>query len=69
MQHMETTSGNSELEAEQAYVDHAYECLERTRRAATALRDVGRVEGPGGTFQARFEQDVLVDHVLSLIHI
>jgi len=57
MQHMETTSANSELEAEQAYVDHAYECLERTRRAATALRDVGRVEGPGGTFQARFEQD------------
>jgi DNA helicase IV len=57
MQHMETTSANSELAAEQAYVDHAYECLERTRRAATALREVGRVEGPGGTFQARFEQD------------
>ncbi len=72
MQHLETTSANSELEAEQAYVDHAYACLERTRRAATALREVGRVDGPGGTFQARFEQDAIHENVaqrLSQLHI
>lgn len=51
-----------ELEAEQAYVDHAYECLERTRREVEAMR--GSVEGGrGGTFQSRFERDVMWDRV------
>ena len=51
-------SNNPELEAEQAYIDHAYECLERTRVAAAAVADVHQV-GAGGTFQARYERDVL----------
>lgn len=50
----------SELQAEQAYVDFAYECAEQTRLAA--LRAVAQAEasgGPGGTFQAQFERDVM----------
>ncbi|MBS1837998.1 MAG: DUF2075 domain-containing protein, partial [Actinobacteria bacterium] len=51
-----------ELEAEQAYVDHAYECLEQTKRAVEAMR--GSVEGgPGGTFQHRYERDVVHERV------
>ena len=51
-----------ELEAEQAYVDHAYECLERSRREVEAMRS--SVEGgAGGTFQSRFERDVVHDRV------
>ena len=53
-------SSNPELEAEQAYIDRAYACLERTRAAARSVR--AEVEtGPGGTFQARYERDVMID--------
>lgn len=52
---------NSELEAEQAYIDHAYECLERTRRAALGAKDLVE-HGPGGTFQARFEREALLEN-------
>lgn len=55
-------ANHPELEAEQAYVDRAYECLEATRRAVAAMRD--SVEGgPGGTFQHRYERDVVHDRV------
>ncbi len=53
-------SNNAELEAEQAYIDHAYECLERSRKIAAALADVSD-SGPGGTFQARYERDVMAE--------
>jgi DNA helicase IV len=49
-----------ELAAEQAYIDHAYECLDDTRRAATRLETMVEV-GAGGTEQARFERDVIWD--------
>ncbi|MFN8052718.1 MAG: AAA family ATPase [Acidimicrobiales bacterium] len=53
-------SANPELEAEQAYIDRAYEALERTRAAARAVRtDIET--GPGGTFQARYERDVMIE--------
>lgn len=52
-----------DLEAEQAYVDRAYECLEATRRAAAQMRDVVEV-GRGGTEQARFERDVMWETML-----
>ncbi|HUP75503.1 MAG TPA: DNA/RNA helicase domain-containing protein [Acidimicrobiales bacterium] len=51
-----------ELEAEQAYLDHAYECLEAARAAAIRLTDISEA-GPGGTSQARFERDVLYETV------
>ncbi len=46
-----------DLAQEQAYVDHAYECLERTRQDAWKLRNLTEA-GVGGTFQARFERNV-----------
>ena len=55
-------ANHPELEAEQAYVDHAYDCLEQTKRAVEAMRE--SVEGgPGGTFQHRYERDVVHDRV------
>ena len=55
-------ANHPELEAEQAYIDHAHECLEASRREVEAMRDV--VEGgTGGTFQSRFERDVMWDRV------
>ena len=50
----------AELAAEQAYIDHAYACLERARNAATAMRGTTD-DGPGGTFQARYERDVIFE--------
>src|SRR3954452_8983348 len=51
-----------ELAAEQAHLDRAYACLETSRSEATRLRD--HVEsGRGGTFQARFERDVIEETV------
>ena len=50
------TQQHPELDAEQAYVDHAYDCLERTRRSAWRLRDLNEAD-LGGTFQARFERN------------
>ena len=50
------TQQHPELADEQAYVDHAYECLERTRASAWRLRDLNEAD-LGGTFQARFERN------------
>ena len=52
----------SELEAEQAYVDHAHACLEDTRRRVREFWE--RVaQGREGTHAARFERDVLEHRV------
>lgn len=53
-----------ELEAEQAYIDHAYECLEANRRSATRLQDTLEV-GRGGTEQARWEREVFQENILN----
>src|SRR3954454_23888835 len=50
------TQQHPELVDEQAYVDHAYECLERTKASAWRLRDLSEAD-LGGTFQARFERN------------
>jgi DNA helicase IV len=50
------TQQHPELAEEQAYVDYAYECLERTRESAWRLRDLSEAD-LGGTFQARFERN------------
>src|SRR5688572_13662991 len=49
-----------DLESEQAYIDHAYTCLESGRLAAARLESMVEV-GRGGTEQARFERDVIWD--------
>lgn len=51
-----------EFQSEQAYIDHAHECLEVTRDEVAAMRD--SIEGGrGGTYQSRFERDVMWDRV------
>ena len=47
-----------DLEAEQAYIDRAYACLEATRDAASKMSGLVEV-GRGGTNQAKFERDVI----------
>ena len=56
-------AAHPDLEAEQAYIDHAYECLEATRAAASRMTNLVEV-GRGGTEQARFERDVIWDTML-----
>ena len=53
-----------DLEAEQAYIDHAYACLEQARTSANRLKGMVEV-GQGGTEQARFEREVIFDTVLN----
>jgi DNA helicase IV len=50
------TQQHPDLADEQAYIDHAYECLENSRTAAWRLRDLSEAD-LGGTFQARFERN------------
>ena len=53
-------AGHPDLEAEQAYIDHAYACLEASREAASRMTSMVEV-GRGGTNQARYERDVIWD--------
>ncbi|CAN5561919.1 AAA family ATPase [soil metagenome] len=60
-----------DLAAEQAYIDHAYQCLEDARVSANRLKGMVEV-GQGGTEQARFEREVIYDTVtnrLSQLHL
>src|SRR5687767_11146275 len=50
------TQHHPDLADEQAYIDHAYDCLEQSREAAWRLRDLNEAD-LGGTFQARFERN------------
>ncbi len=50
------TQNHPDLADEQAYVDHAYECLQSSREVAWRLRDLTEAD-LGGTFQARFERN------------
>lgn len=50
------TQHHPDLAEEQAYIDHAYDCLEQSRRVAWRLRDLSEAD-LGGTFQARFERN------------
>ena len=64
-------AAHPDLEAEQAYIDRAYDFLEASREAATRLSSMVEV-GRGGTEQARFERDVIWDtmlHRLSQLHL
>ena len=50
------TQQHPDLPAEQAYIDHAYDCLNTSREAAWRMRDMTEAD-LGGTFQARFERN------------
>ncbi|MGI8757747.1 MAG: HelD family protein [Acidimicrobiales bacterium] len=54
--------GHPDLQAEQAYVDHAHRCLEDARLRVLRLRQLTEV-GPGGTHQARLESEVVEDTI------
>ncbi len=56
------TTHHPDLVAEQAYLDHAYACLERSREAAWRLRTLTET-GRGGTHQARYETEVLEENL------
>ncbi|HET6948868.1 MAG TPA: hypothetical protein VFI47_00730 [Acidimicrobiales bacterium] len=51
-----------DLTAEQAYIDRAYDSLERARQAATRLRSMVEV-GKGGTEQARWEREMIEENI------
>ena len=54
------TAQHPDFDDEQAYIDHAYDCLVRSREDALKLR--GHTEaGMGGTFQNRFERNAIDD--------
>ena len=50
------TRQHPDFDDEQAYIDHAYDCLETSRLAAFRIRDMNEAS-MGGTFQARFERN------------
>ncbi len=50
------TQQHPDLPEEQAYIDHAYDCLNSSREAAWRMRDMTEAD-LGGTFQARFERN------------
>ena len=53
-----------DLATEQAFIDHAYHCLEQSKVDAWKMR--GLHEGTlGGTFQARYERDVFDEAVFN----
>ena len=58
------TSQHPDLADEQSYIDHAYDCLERSREDAWKLRDLTQA-GLGGTFQARYERDVFDEALIN----
>ncbi len=60
-------ANHPELEAEQAYIDHAFDSLERAKRIAASMRE-GVVDGQGGTFQNRYERDVVWERVGVRLH-
>jgi DNA helicase IV len=55
-------AAHPDLQAEQAYVDHAYDCLEEARKRVLGLRTM-RAYGTGGTHQARYESDVVEETI------
>src|SRR5690606_10326494 len=61
------TQQHPELESEQAYVDHAYECLESTRTAAWRLGDLNEAS-MGGTMQARFERNAFDEQLVKRLN-
>jgi DNA helicase IV len=57
-----TMASHPDLSSEQAYIDHAYESLEKARHRATRLRTMVEV-GKGGTEQARWEREMIEESI------
>jgi len=52
-----------DLAAEQAHIDRAYECLERSRTDAWRIRTLNEAD-TGGTFQARYERNAFDEQLV-----
>ncbi|HRC45882.1 MAG TPA: hypothetical protein PLS72_01290, partial [Ilumatobacteraceae bacterium] len=62
--HTTMSQHHPDLATEQAFIDHAYHCLEQSKVDAWKMR--GLHEGTlGGTFQARYERDVFDEAVFN----
>jgi DNA helicase IV len=57
------TQQHPDLADEQAYIDHAYQCLTTSRQAALRIRDMNEAD-LGGTFQARFERNAFDEAIV-----
>ena len=57
------SQNHPEIAAEQAYINHAYECLETSRAAAWRMREMHEAD-LGGTFQARFERNAVDENLV-----
>jgi len=57
------TAQHPDFDDEQAYIDHAYACLERSREDAWKVRDLTEA-GVGGTFQNRFERNAIDEQLV-----
>ncbi len=60
-------ASHPDLLAEQAYLDHAYRCLESSRDSAKRLRGMVEV-GKGGTEQARWEREMIEGNIASRLN-
>ncbi len=57
------TQQHPDLPNEQAYIDHAYVCLQTSRDAALRIRNMNEAD-LGGTFQARFERNAFDEAIV-----
>ena len=57
------TDRHPDFDEEQAYIDHAYACLERSRQDAWKMRGLTEA-GTGGTMQNRFERNAIDDALI-----
>ncbi|MFZ9930563.1 MAG: HelD family protein [Ilumatobacteraceae bacterium] len=57
------TAQHPDFDEEQAYIDHAYACLEASRTDAWKMRDLTE-SGTGGTMQNRFERNAIDEALL-----
>ncbi len=57
------TAQHPDFDDEQAYIDHAYACLERSRDDAWKVRELTEA-GIGGTFQNRFERNAIDEQLI-----
>jgi len=57
------TAQHPEFTEEQAFIDHAYVCLEESRADALKMREF-TTTGPGGPHQARFERNAVDEQLV-----
>ncbi len=60
------TQQHPDIRDEQAYIDHAYACLDQSREDAWKLRGLTEAGiSAGGTYQARYERDVFDEALIN----